>query len=39
MDLSGDTAIIGSPRDGYMGIDSGSVIIFIRRYNEKWEEV
>ena len=33
VDISGDTDIIGFPCDGYMGIDSGYVIIFIRRYN------
>ena len=37
--LSRDTAIIGSPYDGDMGTNSGSVYVFIRRYDGTWEEV
>ena len=39
MDLSGDTSIIGSPLDDYMGSHSGSVYFFFIRDNGTWEEV
>ena len=39
MAISGDTAIIGSPRDDDMGLGSGSVYVFIRRDDGTWEEI
>ena len=39
MALSGDTAIIGSPRDYEMGSYSGSAYAFVRRDDGKWKEV
>ena len=36
--ISGDTAIIGSPCDCYMGMNSGTIYVFARRYGETWEE-
>ena len=39
MTISGDTVIIGSPLDDDMGLDSGSVYIFVRREDGTWEEV
>ena len=37
--IYGDTAIIGSPYDGDMGSNSGSVYVFVRRDDGTWEEV
>ena len=37
--ISGDTAIIGSPLDDDMGLDSGSVYFFVRQDDRTWEEV
>ena len=37
--IYGDTAIIGSPYDGDMGSNSGSIYVFVRRDDVTWEEV
>ena len=37
--LSGYTAIIGSPYDDDVGFNSGSVYVFVRRYDGTWKEI
>ena len=39
LDISRDTAIMGSPLDDNMGSESGSVYVFIRQDGGTWEEV